>query len=76
MSKKHSTSQPARKAIKRINEHGNTIDTWGSIRQMCKVLHFDRRAVIRVLKKEPKHKTVHGYTFKQINNGFTIKTIF
>ena len=57
-------SQPARKAIERVDKDGNTIDTWDSIRQMCNTLQYDRRAVIRVLKCEPKFKSVHGYTFK------------
>lgn len=60
-------SQPARKAIVRIDKDGNTIDEWDSVRQMCKSLQYDRRAVIRVLKREPKYRSVHKYTFKYKN---------
>lgn len=57
-------SQPARKSIERIDKNGNVVDEWDSVRQMCKILQYDRRAVIRVLKGEPKYKSVRKYTFK------------
>lgn len=61
---RHRLSQPARKEIERYDSDNKYVDSWPSVRLMCSTLGYDRRAVIRVLKGEPRFKTVKGFTFK------------
>ena len=56
----------SRKKIAQIKQ-GRVISTWDGIREMCKVLGLDRRAVIRNLKQEPHYNSVKGFQFKYVD---------
>ncbi len=55
----------ARRKIAQIKQ-GRIISTWDGIREMCSVLHLDRRAVMRHLKKEEHYNSVKGFQFEYI----------
>lgn len=55
--------QPYKKEVYRFNKHGELIDTWHSIRDMCHTLNLDRRAVMRCLKREDNFVSHKGFMF-------------
>ena len=57
-------SQKHRKRVMRVTKGGRPVDEFESIRQMSRVLGYDRRAIIRVLQKQPGYKTIDGYRIK------------
>lgn len=56
-------AQPNRKEVYRFDINGNFIDKWISIRDMCAQLKFDRRSVMRCLKKEKYFISHKGFMF-------------
>ncbi len=55
--------QPNSKAIYRFTKEGEFIDKWNSIRDMCRCLNLDRRAVVRCLKHEENFVSHKGFMF-------------
>ena len=65
----------ARRKIAQIKQ-GRIISTWDGIREMCSVLHLDRRAVMRHLKKEDHYNSVKGFSEREIKNGEKLIEVF